>query len=223
VQKSNQNIFKETISKHKYSTDHINMFISMVLAATGLSCATRIMNIIKSFFNLEIEIPSWYTGRLWLLKLGLYKLTEVKEIADDWIWIVDHSIQIGKEKCLVILGIRISKLQGNKILTLKDVEPIDLVPVKKSNGEVVYEQLQKATQKTGVPRSIVGDEGSDLKAGINKFIEDNKDTVYIYDIKHRIAVELKKELKDDNSWKNFIKFASTTQNSVKQTELYSRA
>lgn len=215
----NLNIFDEKISRHKYSAGHINMFIAMILTSAGLSCTSRIMDVVKSFFQLKITIPSWYAGRLWLLKLGYYKLTRTKEYAEDWIWIVDHSIQLGADKCLVILGIRASKLPTNRPLILKDVEPIELLPVKKSNGDIVYEQLQKAVKKTGIPRAIVGDEGSDLKAGINKFREANKYIAYIHDIKHKVAILLKRELKNDKSWESFIELASTTQSYVQQTEL----
>jgi hypothetical protein len=215
----NFDIFDEEIARHKYSSGHINMFIAMILTATGLSCASRVMNIFKSFFQLKITIPSWYAGRLWLLKLGYYKLTRIKEHADDWIWIVDHSIQLGADKCLVILGIRASKLPSNRPLTLTDVEPIELLPVKKSNGDIVYKQLQEAVKKTGVPRAIVGDEGSDLKSGINKFREANKSIAYIHDIKHKVAILLKRALKNDKAWQSFIEHASTTQSYVQQTEL----
>lgn len=216
---SNIDLFKEPIPRHQYSAGHINLFITLLLTMTGLRCASRIIDIVKSFFQIEINIPSWYAGRLWLLKLGYYKLTRIKEHADDWIWIIDHSIQLGADKCLVILGIRASKLPTNRPLTLTDVEPIELLPVKKSNGEIVYEQLQKAVKKTGIPRAIVGDEGSDLRAGINKFREANKTIAYIHDIKHKVAILLKRELKNDKAWQSFIELASTTQSYVQQTEL----
>ena len=63
-------------------------------------------------------------------------------IADDWIWIVDHSVQLGQEKCLIILGIRACDLPRNRPLIYSDVEPIEMIPVKESNGEIVYKQLE---------------------------------------------------------------------------------
>jgi hypothetical protein len=82
-----------------------------------------------------------------LLRLGYYKLTRTKTYAQDWIWIVDHTIQIGREKCLAILGIRQSKLPAAEtILYHEDVEPLALYPVKSSNGDIVYQQLKKQLQ-----------------------------------------------------------------------------
>ena len=66
-----------------------------------------------------------------------------KEQADDWVWIIDHTVQLGVEKCLLILGVRLSDLSSDFILKHEDVEPIALYPVTSSNGEVVFQQLGK--------------------------------------------------------------------------------
>jgi hypothetical protein len=78
-----------------------------------------IMQKIKFFLGMDVNMPSWYSIRLWLLKLGLFKLQQIKDIADDWIWIVDHSIQTGAEKCLVVLGIRAKNLPRDRALALR--------------------------------------------------------------------------------------------------------
>ena len=43
------------------------------------------------------------------LAIGLAALLRPKVVAEDWVWMIDHSIQIGQCKCLVILGIRLSE------------------------------------------------------------------------------------------------------------------
>ena len=92
--------------------------------------ASKAMGIFFSFLGLEIPVPCWTTGRLWLPRLGLHKLSRPKEKADDWIWIIDHTVQLGAEKCPVILGIRQKNLpKGELHLRHADVEPIDLIPV----------------------------------------------------------------------------------------------
>jgi hypothetical protein len=189
------------------------------MAAIGLRASTRAMEISANIFGIEISIPSWYSGRLWLMRLGYYKLNRAKIKADDWIWIIDHSVQIGAEKCFVILGIRLSDLPVGRSLTYEDVEPIELIPVTKSNGEIVYEQLTAAAEKTGVPAEIVADKGSDIKSGIDRFCAEHQDTRYIYDIKHALAVLLKKILENCKVWKAFIKLCRLTKHRLQQTEL----
>ena len=51
-------------------------------------------------------------------------------------------------------------------LSLEDVEPIALSPVKTSNGDVVYQELVNASHKTGTPIAIVGDKGPDLHCAL---------------------------------------------------------
>lgn len=182
--------------------------------------ASRIFAIIIHFLELDILLPSWHTGRLWILRLGLYKLEREKVHSDDWILIVDHTVQSGNEKCLIIFGIRKATLpEGELYLNHEDVEPIALMPVTHSNGQVVYEQLEKVVEKIGVPRQIVSDHGSDIKSGIERFCQVHKNTCYTYDIKHKCAAIIKRELKDDADWQEFIKQASLTSSRVRQTSL----
>jgi hypothetical protein len=197
------------------------LFLSFVLSAsTSLRGASRSIQIVASFFGLGLPIPSWYAGRLWLLRIGYYKLTREKEEAKDWVWIIDHSVQLGDEKCLVILGIRLCSFHATgSCLTHENVEPIALLPVKHSNGDIVYQQLEDTVKKTGVPREIIGDHGSDLKSGIERFCHEHQETCYIYDIKHKIASVLKEELKDEEAWNEFVRYAAETKRRVQQTPL----
>lgn len=178
------------------------------------------MQLTSDFFNIKYSTPSWYSGRNWLLRLGYYKLTRQKEQADDWIWIVDHSVQWGKEKCLAILGIRQSNLPDDEtILCHEDVEPLALFPVTKSNGDIVYEQLKKTILKTGIPRQIISDHGTDVKSGIERFCKKFSNTVFVYDITHKAASVLKRELSNDERWNEFTSLATSTRKKVQQTEL----
>jgi len=206
---------------HHYNVGAVLVFVSLVLsAASSLRGAGRTLTIMQATLNVPLSTPSWSTGRLWLLRLGYYKLTRPKEVADDWVWIVDHTIQLGQEKCLTILGVRLETLSGLEgSLSHSDVEPLALLPVKRSNGAVVYQQLAETIAKTGVPREIIGDYGSDLKAGIRRFCQAHPQTCYIYDIKHKLATILKGELQHDQAWLDFTRLATQTKKQVQQTAL----
>lgn len=152
---------------------------------------------------------SHYSVRLWLLRLGLYHLVRPKQQADDWMWIIDHTLQLGDRKCLVIVGLRQSAWEQaeSRVLSHKDVELLDLQPVTQSNGKVVYRQLQAAATKTGVPRAIISDNGPDLHCGIDLFRQRHRGTVWMYDIKHKTACLLKQTLPHDRSWVKFTEHA----------------
>ena len=211
--------FQKKIIYHHYSIGHMHLWLNLVLlATTTLRCSSRALEVMFSFFNLPFKIPSWYTGRLWLMRLGYYKLNRAKTIAEDWIWILDHSVQIGQEKCLCILGIRLSQLP-TRPLNYNDLEPIELLPVIQSNGSIVYQQLESTIKKTGVPREIISDHGSDLNVGISLFIQKHPNTCLIYDIKHKTASLLKSMFEKDKEWIKFTEQCTLTKQQCQQTEL----
>jgi hypothetical protein len=197
------------------------LFLSLVLAAAvSLRGASRVVELLGTVLELPEAAPSWYTGRLWLLRVGYYKLTRPKEQATDWVWIIDHSLQLGEQKCLVIVGIRLSAVPSpGTCLRHEHVEPIALIPVTTSTGAVVYQQLTDAVAQTGVPCEILSDGGSDLQAGIAQFQQAHPETRAIYDIKHKTALVLKHELAKDAQWQAFTQQAAQTKQRVQQTPL----
>lgn len=165
------------------------------------------------------KTPSHDSARLWLLRLGYHKLTRPKTPASDWIWIIDHTVQTGAAKCLVIFGVRLSTLDGDLTLSHDHMEPILIAPMATSNAATVTQKLTEATACTGVPRAIIADGGSDLRSGIRAYTEVNPSTAMIYDIHHKTAVELKRILEQDEAWAAFTKAANQFKRIVQQTPL----
>lgn len=211
--------FKQIPRYHHYSIGHIWLFVTLVLSAvTTLRSASRTIACVTPLFHPSLPCPSWYAGRFWLLRIGYYKLMRPKQQAKDWVWIIDHTVQSGVEKCLLVLGVRLSDLKAsNFILKHEDVEPIALYPVKSSTGAIVYQQLEDTIEKTGVPRAILADHGSDVKSGIEQFLDIHPETCYLYDIKHKTAILLKQHLQYDETWKQFTQRAAQTKSQVQQT------
>jgi hypothetical protein len=207
--------------QQQYSIGHVMLFISLVLAAAvSLRGASKATGVMLALWHLPLPCPTWYTGRLWLLRLGYYKLTRPKPSAEDWVWIIDHTVQWGAHKCLVILGVRLAALPPvDTCLSHEDVEPLGLFPVTSSDGTVVCRQLEATVAKTGVPRAIISDHGSDLAAGVAKFCQAHPETSAIYDIKHQTAALLKQVLAPDEQWLAFTQAAAQTRNQVQQTAL----
>jgi len=165
-------------------------------------------------------VPAPNTAESWLLRLGLHELLRCKEKADDWVFIVDHTLQLGAMKCLVIVGLRLSV--WNKLtapLRHQDLTLLTLEPVEKSSGEIVHRQLEAAAEKVGVPVAILSDEGSDITGGADQFRGNHPTTQVLHDIAHKAAVVLKHELLADPRWELFVKHCGQTQPRVKQTEL----
>jgi hypothetical protein len=206
---------------HHYSVGLIELFISFVLhARAALRCAAQIFGLLQDRLKLSLGSPHWSTGRLWMLRLGYYKLTRPKERSDDWVWFIDHSNQIGKEKCLLVLGIRLSQLpEQGECLRHEHLEPIDLIPVRQSNKQIVYEQLEATVAKTGVPRAIVKDDGGDLTGGVALFCQSHPETCGIHDIKHKVARMLKRRLEKHPRWGTFTGRAAQIKSQLQLTDV----
>ena len=194
------------IARHQYPLGVVAGSLALVLyTGTRLQRVAAVLAMHWSWCGLDGGVASYYSVRLWLLRLGLYQLNRSKTQADDWMWIVDHTMQLGERKCLIIVAIRQSAWDTqDRVLSHEDVELIDLVPVTESNGKVVYRQLKVAVAKTGVPRAITSDNGPDLHRGIALFREAYPSTAWLYDIKHKTACLLKHALEGDASWQMFV-------------------
>lgn len=206
---------------HHYSLGIISLFLSLVLSvATSLRCASRVLELFWAVWEQPRAVPTWGTGRWWVLRLGYYNLTRPKEQAEDWVWIVDHTYQLGTHKCLLILGLRLSALPApGQCLRHEDVEPLVLEAVVKSSGEIVYQQLAATIKKTGVPREIISDRGGDVQAGVERFCTAHPATCALYDIKHKTAAVLKMALESDPAWQEFSQLCQQTKQQVQQTAL----
>jgi hypothetical protein len=209
------------VRHHYYGVRSVLGVVSLVLsAATSLRGAGRALAVRQACTGLVSWPPSWSSTRLGLLRLGYYKLTRAKEEGSDGVWIVDQVVQTGQEKCLLIVGIRLSTLPAvGEYLTHADVEPIAIYPVTQSNGEIVHQQLEEARKHTGVPREILSDQGSDLHKGIRQFCQAQPETSFIYDLKHKVAAVLKRELGATPPWQEFSRLAGQTTQRVQQTAL----
>ncbi|MCH7688132.1 MAG: hypothetical protein IH899_15870 [Planctomycetes bacterium] len=209
------------VSHHHYTVRDVLSHVRMVLeGSVAMRAAARVTDILSDVVKLPLGTPQWSTIRLWLMRLGHYKLTRPKERADDWVWLIDHSVQIGSQKCLMILGIRLSQLPAaGECLRYADLEPIELLPVETSTKQIVYEQLEAATAKTGVPRAILDDHGADLHGGVERFRQAHPQTIEIYDVKHKAACLLKRRLQRDPRWAEFSRRVGQTKFQVQQTEL----
>ena len=198
--------FTTKVPRHQFPLGVVAGSLALVLrAGTHLKRVPEVLTLNWSWWAEGGAVGTYSSVRLWLLRLGLHQLNHPKEQADDWIWILDHTMQLGERKCLIIVGLRQAAWDaGDRCLRHEDVELIDLQPVTESTGEVVYRQMEAATAKTGVPRAIVSDDGRDLHRGIALFREAHPTTAWIYDIKHKTACLLKHDLENDASWQEFV-------------------
>ncbi len=202
--------FAQRAPRQHYSLGVMGWFLELVLSAP---CSQRAAASVVSWLSrlwpsCQAE-PCANAGRSWLFRLGLYQLNCPKEAADDWVWLIDHTVQLGTHKGLLIVGLRLRSWQADpRPLQHQDLQLLHLEPMERSDGQTMHQELQRAAQVTGVPRAIVSDGGSDLKKGIALFREAHPQTDHVSDITHKVALLLKKELEADPRWERFISLSN---------------
>lgn len=199
----------------------IRLLFQLVLhGAASFRSASACLKLLAEFLPGPARTPTAWCGELWIWRIGLYEILRAKQPAEDRVWIVDHTVQIGTTKCLVIVGVRLSWWQKERRpLEHGDLEVLSLQPVEHSDGHLVEVQLECKAEEVGVPRAIVSDHGSDLKRGIEAFQQTHPETASVYDIAHKVACLLKHELEADPRWSEFLRRMGETKPQTQQTAL----
>ena len=192
----------------------------MLEAGSSLRGAAAAMKLFVQEGWAAFAVPCFSTIRSWLLRVGHYALTRPLDQSKPWLWLIDHTMQIGTQKILVILGCPMEQVPfGERALQLSDLQLVALVPMDKSNGAAVEIELENAARRTGRPRLIVSDQGSDLRKGIADYQCDRPKTAYVPDVAHYGATQLEHAWDDQPRWQQFIKNLQETSSKLRQTKL----
>jgi hypothetical protein len=165
--------------------------------------------------------PCAETIRLWLLRVGLFLLRRPVPRCSDWVFLVDLTIQLGDHKCLLILGVPLSRLRSTGYSPdFQDVHLLALEVLTHCSGDIIATQLRTVSQRVGLPRQIVSDHGSEVLAGIRLFrqkLGNPQQVIETYDLTHGLAGLLKKQLEPDPRWAGFVQACQSTRQQLQQT------
>lgn len=189
-------------------------------ATVGCRKIVRILEVFASQINLKI--PHHTTVRQWVIRHGCHSLQTPLAKADDWVFIGDLTISVGKLKCLATLGVRMAHLESRENLTLshKDVEVVGLYPTEKSTGKFVEAAFEDSAKRIGgEPLATIQDQGSDIKMGARLFQQNHKGVKILHDISHKLSNLVEHELRNDEKWSEYIQKLNLTRKRVFQTEL----
>jgi hypothetical protein len=158
--------------------------------------------------------PCATTVRSWVLRIGYAQLTRTLPHDGRWVWLVDHTLQIGDIKLLVIVGVLLDDVPfGIRPLQLADLHLVAMVPMARSDGPRVAQELENAVVRTGVPRQIV----ADLQNGIARFQALHPQTASVPDVAHHAANQLKFFWEKDPRWQAFTRTMNETSSAIRQS------
>jgi hypothetical protein len=209
-------------ARHHYGVGVMRWYVRFVLeAATSLRGAGRILEVLRGWLPGVQRAPAPNTGQWWLLRVGLYELQRSKEAASDWVVLMDHTVQLGSVKCLLIVAVRLSvwEAQGRGPLQQRDLVILALEPMRQSTGPQVQAHLERATGQIGTPRAVLTDGGRDLLNAVAGFRQQHPEVAMLSDIKHKMALLVKAELEADERWSSFVPAVGRTKSQLQQTDL----
>jgi hypothetical protein len=205
------------MSGHQYSAEMISLSCRLS-QMIGFRAVPKVLDCVFGAVGLRIKVPSRDVVRNWSCRNGVAILEEACE-ADDWVWMIDHSVQLGKMFVLVVLGIRQSQLPTGRALTREDMTPLAVLPTKSRDKQEVARQLTEVAKDFGAPLAIVSDGASELHEGVANLENVGFLGVHLDDIKHKVSNLLKKTLGANERFKAFTAKLGQTINSIQQTEI----
>jgi hypothetical protein len=89
-------------------------------------------------------------------------------------------------------------------LRQSDLHLVHLSLMEHSTQEAVAVELEHATQRTGVPRLIVSDQGGDLNGGVKRLQQQHTGIAHVHDLAHQAANVLKQRWGKDERWSALV-------------------
>ncbi|HEB62583.1 MAG TPA: hypothetical protein ENI82_05460 [Bacteroidetes bacterium] len=153
----------------------------------------------KLFADLDITPPSHSTIILWSKKFGLYHIERKIEKSDDWIIMLDESIEFGNDKMLAVLGIKEKDVDFDKALQYKDLECLALKISSSWKGVEIKEVLDEVKSKVGQTKYAIADMGNAIKKSL-----DISQISHVEDLTHKLSWIIK------NIYEKNVEFISYT-------------
>jgi len=166
-------------------------------------------------------VPHFTSVINWTLRLGLGLLNQVGPIDAPWLAIVDHSIDIGTKKALVVLRVKLDALlKRGAAIRLGDCECIGLKISETVNGESVAMDLDEIFRRAGTPKGVVKDCDATLQKGVRLWSERQGEAVHVIDdIGHSMASALRDEFEGTPAYQRFTALTTQGANRLRQTDL----
>ncbi len=94
----------DRITHHHYSVSTISLSVQQIITVGhSYRGVAKTMGLLSPTFSLDS--PHYSSIKSWVERIGLYELQRPKEKRDDWIYLIDLTLELGNSKALVIYGI----------------------------------------------------------------------------------------------------------------------
>lgn len=161
----------DKIFNHVYPAQMVKLAVFIVVHAGGsLRCAAKaIVFFAKMMGWTSYGQPSPSTIRNWVIRCGYHALTYTRDLKGDYAVIIDESIQIGKEKLLLMLGVKVDAGQCYCApLSGADVEVLGMEVQQSWTSPYIARFIQDNLRRSPGLRilHVVSDQGTSLLAAM---------------------------------------------------------
>jgi hypothetical protein len=160
----------QSIAHHVYPAQMIAMAVFIVVHASGsLRCAAKTIAFLSQMMGWQYGQPSQVTIRNWVLRCGLYQLDYAKAKTGQYVGIIDESIQIGREKMLLFLGVKLSNNTSHAApLSMDEVEVLGVEVQQSWTGATVAKFIKRRlAHHAGIDlQYVISDQGTNLLAAL---------------------------------------------------------
>jgi len=191
-------------------------------AVVSFRSVPRILELFKSRTSYEVGwVPHFTSVINWSLRLGLGLLNQVQTITKPWVAVIDHSIDIGTKKVLVVLRIEVEALsKRDGAIRLEDCQCIGLTVSDTVTGDTICPELEEIFNRAGNPIAIIKDADATLQKGVRLWSDKQESPVpSIDDIGHTMANSLKAQFEKLGVYKRFTSLISHGAKCLRQTDL----
>ena len=204
---------------HQFGPKMISVCVNLA-RVVGLRSSITCLQVVLDWIGASTRLPVWTSVRTWLMRAGVAAIEAPVETADDWIWMADHSNQIGPEKALVIVGLRASQMPPPGVaLTHQHVRTLMVKPGVNRKREDVAQAYEELADKSGAPLAVVVDGAVELREGSEVLQKYRKDVIVLGDFKHYAANVMKKIVGGSEQFASFTTQVGSTRSAIQQTEL----
>ena len=162
------------------------------------------LNIVFDWLGIKAKVPSFDSIRVWSCRVGIAQLKLLVRDDEAWIWLADHSNQIGQEKVLQIIGIRVKDLPPiGETLPRDKMMVLATVPGTSWTRDDVRREYRKLAERLGPPAYLVTDGAVELIESADALKMEGKTPIVLqaslgfinrHGVYHGAAAKLKIEL-----------------------------
>lgn len=207
------------LPNHTYGPKMIALCLNLC-RRIGFRPTVSSLHIFFDWLAIKAKIPSVETIRGWACRAGVAQLQRPVEAAEDWIWMADHSNQIGSEKVLQILGIRAADLPPTGQTLARDkLRVLAVIPGTVWKRDDVRREYRKLADRIGAPRFLLCDGAVELRESADALEKAEKKPIVLRDFKHFAANTFEQLIGKSERFTSYLSQLGRARCQVQQTEL----